>query len=164
MDQIHLFRKRYIPNEITELKNDSILSASPHLIVTRWDVLKPRTDISWGISAYYPEKGFKISKIFNTDNNLVYWYCDIIRTEYQAENNSYTFHDLLVDVLIYPDGHVEVVDLDEFADAMEQGILDSTTIAHAMRVTNDLLQIIYNGHFSDLTDCINHAEKTAVRS
>mgnify|MGYP000358628231 CR=1 FL=1 len=54
---------------------------------------------------------------------MVYWYCDIIETHYDEKENIYTFNDLLIDVIVYPDGQVEVLDMDEFADAMEQGIL-----------------------------------------
>lgn len=86
---------------------------------------------------------------------MVYWYCDIIQTEYDANTNSYTFNDLLIDVVVYPDGQVEVLDMDEFADAMEQGILSVGTIAHAMRSTDDLLHTIYAGEFSKYTSYID---------
>ncbi|MDO4165790.1 MAG: DUF402 domain-containing protein [Eubacteriales bacterium] len=149
-----LYRKRFIPDEIVELKDDLILSVSNDLILTSWDVLKPRRDISRGVSAYFIKKGIKISKVFDNAGQMVYWYCDIIETDYNADTNAYTFSDLLIDVLVYPDGQVEVVDMDEFADAMEQGILSMGLIAKAMRITNDLLQTIYDGKFSDYTQPI----------
>lgn len=151
MEKIHLFRKRYIPDEIVELKDDSILYHDDNIIVTRWDVLKPRADIHNGISVYYIKEGFKISKIYNEHNELVYWYCDIIETVYEADTNSYIFHDLLIDIIIYPDRHVEVVDLDEFADFTEQQTLPATHLAKALRQTNHLLQYIYNGKLNELT-------------
>lgn len=150
-----LYRKRFIPNEIIELKDDLILSISNDLILTSWNVLKPRRDISRGVSAYYIKKGIKVSKVFDNAGQMVYWYCDIIETDYEAETNIYIFNDLLIDVLVYPDGQVEVMDMDEFADAMEQGILSIGLIAKAMRTTNDLLQMIYDGNFSELTQPID---------
>ncbi len=151
MSQPILYRRRFIPDELVELKDDLVLFESDSLILTSWNVLKPRRDISRGISAYYTEKGIKVSKVFDNAGQMVYWYCDIIDTKYDAKTNTYTFNDLLIDVLVYPDGQVEVLDMDEFADAMEQGILSMGLIAKAMRITDELLQIIYRGEFAELT-------------
>lgn len=155
MARPRLFRRRYIPDENIELKDDIILDIKPGLIITSWNVLKPRRDISRGVSAYFTDKGVKVSKVFDNAGQLVYWYCDIIETHYNEQDNTYTFNDLLIDVIIYPDGQVEVVDMDEFADAMEQGILNVGTIAHAMRATDNLLHTIYEGHFDEYTHYID---------
>lgn len=152
METIRLYRRRYVPDEITELKDDKILMAKDDIIVTNWNVLKPRKDIDHGISIYYIEKGFKISKIYDADNQLVYWYCDIIDTDFEPATNSYTFHDLLIDVLIYPDNRVKVADLDEFADFTEKQLLPSDLLAKALHRTNDLLQYIYRGEFDELVE------------
>ena len=136
MSRPRLFRRRFIPDENIELKDDMILALEPNLIITSWNVLKPRRDISRGVSAYFIDKGIKVSKVFDNAGQMVYWYCDIIETHYDEKENIYTFNDLLIDVVVYPDGQVEVLDMDEFADAMEQGILSVGTIAHAMRATD----------------------------
>ncbi len=151
MESIRLYRRRYLPEELVELKDDRILSHSDDLILTKWTVLKPRKDIAWGVSAYYMKKGFKVSKIYDAQDQLVYWYCDIIDTEYREEDNTYVFCDLLIDVLVYPDGHVEVVDLDEFADIAESAHTLTPQLLGALRKTNSLLQTIYSGAFSQLT-------------
>jgi protein associated with RNAse G/E len=158
MDTVHLYRKRYIPDEIVELKDDSILYMDQDIIVTKWNVLKPRPDIDHGLSVYYMQEGFKISKIYDSQGGLVYWYCDIIETEYDKDNHSYIFHDLLIDILVYPDHHVEVVDLDEFADFTEQQFLPASLLAKALRRTNTLLGYIYAGKFSQLTTPITTRE------
>ena len=151
MPNLKLFRRRFIPEEIVELKDDKILSMDKNnnIIITKWNVLKPRNDIDHGISAYFINDGIKVSKIFNSDGNLVYWYCDIIETVH--DNNTYTFNDLLIDIIIHPDGKVEVVDMDEFADVMENGILTNNTIAKALRCANSLLKDIYSGNFGKYT-------------
>lgn len=151
MTNLKLFRRRFIPEEIVELKDDKILSIDKtnNIIITKWNVLKPRNDIDHGISAYFINDGIKVSKIFNSDGNLVYWYCDIIETVH--DNNTYTFNDLLIDIIIHPDGKVEVVDMDEFADVMENGILTNHTIAKALRCANSLLKDIYSGNFGKYT-------------
>ena len=155
MSRPRFFRRRFIPDENIELKDDMILALEPNLIITSWNVLKPRRDISRGVSAYFIDKGIKVSKVFDNAGQMVYWYCDIIETHYDEKENTYTFNDLLIDVVVYPDGQVEVLDMDEFADAMEQGILSVGTIAHAMRATDDLLHTIYAGEFEKYTHYID---------
>ena len=155
MSRPRLFRRRFIPDENIELKDDMILALEPNLIITSWNVLKPRRDISRGVSAYFIDKGIKVSKVFDNAGQMVYWYCDIIETHYDEKENIYTFNDLLIDVIVYQDGQVEVLDMDEFADAMEQGILSVGTIAHAMRATDDLLHTIYAGEFEKYTHYID---------
>lgn len=159
MEPVRLYRKRYMPDEIVELKDDKILHMDENIIVTKWNVLKPRKDIDHGISVYYMKEGFKISKIFDTENQLVYWYCDIIETIYDRKSNAYTFHDLLIDIIIYPDKHVEVVDLDEFADFTEQQTLPASLLANALRRTNNLLKYIYQGEFGRLIQPITSQEQ-----
>lgn len=156
MDNIKLFRRRFIPEEIIELKDDHILMLKDDIIIAKWDVLKPRQDISSGISGYFIKDGIKVSKIFDENGRHVYWYCDIIETIYDEDSNSFTFNDLLIDILVYPDGYVEVVDMDEFADALENGILSNATIATALRNADALLKTIYSGAFSKYTDYIEN--------
>ena len=48
----------------------------------------------------------------------MYWYFDIVEYDYDKENNSLTSLDLLADVIVYPDGFVKVLDLDELAEAL----------------------------------------------
>ncbi|MDD7403836.1 MAG: DUF402 domain-containing protein [Butyribacter sp.] len=159
MKQIRLFRRRFLPDELTELKDDRIIYMSDDVLITKWNVLKPRKDISNGVSAYFLKHGIKVSKIYDAGQNLVYWYCDIIDTRIDNDTNSYTFEDLLIDVLVFPDGHVEVVDMDEFADIMEKNVLDKRLEISALRRTDYLLRLIYSGKFSQLTDYIEKAEK-----
>ena len=93
-------------------------------VVTKWNVLSPVHPFTHGVSCYFIKEGFKVSKFLDSNDDLVYWYCDIIETDYDAEEDSYTFNDLLIDVIIEKDGFVKVVDLDEIAAALEKKILE----------------------------------------
>ena len=143
MDNIKLYRKRYIPNETVFLKDDEIISADSETIVTKWDTLKPRKDFAKGISVYYLKNGYKVSKMINNDNKTVYYYCDIIEPVYNEDDNSYVFNDLLADVKVFTDGKIEVVDLDELAEAFENGFITSSQLSKELRQLNDLLNTIY---------------------
>ena len=149
---IKLYRKRFIPNELILLKDDKILYLDDDLIITSWNTLKPRSDFASGLSAYYRKEGFKISSHYGLDGTFTRWYCDII-TE-SKEYDSLIFSDLLIDVVIYPNGTVRVVDLDEAADALEQELITPAMLTQALRSTDKLLSYIHAGRFSELTDCM----------
>ena len=157
--QLQLYRKRIIPNEIVHLKNDTILVNNADLIITSWNALKQREDISTGVSAYFINESFKISKIFNHSGSLVYWYCDIIDTTYDESNNSYIFTDLLADVLIYPDETIKVLDLNEVGEALLSNAISKETASRALQLTDRLLTIIYNGEFSKYKTIVDNAIK-----
>lgn len=145
MDNLQLYRKRYIPDETNHLKQDNLLYASDSYIVTSWNALKPRADISRGISVYCMAQGWKISKIFDHSGRLAYWYIDLIHPEVLPEEGRIIFHDLLIDVLIYPDGHITLTDLDELAEAMERRLIPDSFITEALRGTDTLLKAIRSG-------------------
>ena len=158
MSALKLYRKRFIPNEIIHLKDDIILKQENDLIITKWLTLNPRTDIHSGISAYFIAKGYKVSKIYDKNQNIVYWYCDIINTIKQPDINSIIFEDLLIDVVIYENGTVEILDLDELPDALELNLITIDKAKDALRTLDSLLKVIYQGQFSILQDHINQAE------
>lgn len=145
-----LYRKRIIPEECVLLKDDKILHCDDDMILTSWNTLKPRKDIHHGYSCYFLKEGFKVSKFYREDNSLVYWYCDIVNYDYDEAANTYIVTDLLADVLIYPDGFVKVVDIDELAEALEQKLIDESLLKTALLRLNHLLTIIYSGQFNTL--------------
>jgi len=64
--------------------------------------------------------------------------------------NAYIFTDLLADVIIHPDGAVEVVDLGELSDALEDGSITEGEIKLALRNLDSLLQVIYSGGLPEM--------------
>ena len=150
MEKPILYRKRIIPAENICLKDDIILESGEHFLLTAWRTLKPKVDLHHGYSLYYRNEGYKISKLLRADNSLICWYVDIVDYEWQTGENSLTTVDLLVDVLIYPDGAVEVADLDELAIALDEGLIDVTTLKRCLMTVDKLLRIVYAGDFGDL--------------
>lgn len=177
-----LFRKRIIPDECICLKDDEILYFSPeeHILVTRWHALKPRKDLHHGCSCYFYDLGFKVSKFYQKDGSLLYWYCDIIHVDYPAsepshpENsttdkassgmmpeetgNCFVATDLLADVIIYPDGFVKIVDLDELTFALNSGALSIDLLKAALTRLSSLLNLIYSGEFKKYQDYLEKYE------
>lgn len=159
MNHPTLYRKRLIPDECVRLDKDKILSVKENLIITSWETIRPKKELSHGMSAFFLDKGIKVSKFYNHENQLICWYCDIITSEYHAETNTYVIIDLLADVLVYPNGTVKVVDLDELAEATEQKLITEEQLLRSLRQLNWLLQYIYNGKFVKLQQIIDNAER-----
>ncbi len=153
-----LYRKRIIPDECVHLKDDIILHCSGEIILTQWNAIRPKKELHHGYSCYFLKEGIKLSKFYRKDSSLLYWYCDIVEYEYRQADNSLTSLDLLADVIIYPDGFVKVIDLDELAISMDKGALSEELLKKCLLRLNKLLQIIYNGNFHTLQTYINEIE------
>ncbi len=147
MDNVKLYRRRFIPDEKILLKDDVIVSLDNERLVTKWQVLTKRHDFSHGSSCYFLDKGWKISRFLDDNDKLVYWYCDIIEPEFDSEDNAYTLNDLLIDVIIYPDGRVQVVDVDEAAFALKENLIPQDLVIKALERLDGLLKVIYSGEF-----------------
>lgn len=145
-----LYRKRLIPEECILLKDDTVLYRDDQIIVTGWNSLKPRKDLHHGCSCYYLSEGIKVSRFYKEDNSLIFWYCDIVDYAYDEAADTYVVTDLLADVIVYPDGFVKVVDLDELVTARQSHILSENMLDAALLRLDRLLKIIYSGDFPKL--------------
>lgn len=149
-----LYRKRLIPDECIELKDDTLLYRSEDMIVTKWTTIRPKKTLDHGYSCYFLKHGVKVSKFYDLEDHLVCWYCDIVCHTYDPDTDTYVFTDLLADVIVYPDGSLKVVDLDELADGLEQGLMTPKLLQCALRQLDWLLNKIYSGEFSNLQACV----------
>ena len=159
MREFSLYRRRIIPNECILLKDDEIVFFEDDKLVTRWNTIRPKKDIHHGISCFFLADGFKVSKFYGHSGNLLYWYIDIISHTWDEDTASLYVTDLLADVIIYPDGFVKVVDVDELADALEKGDLSTPTLCEALRKLNQILTIIYSGEFDKMKDFVESFEE-----
>ncbi len=156
MDKPVLYRRRIIPDECIELKDDRILRCDEDVIVTAWRALHPKPDLDHGYSAYFLKEGIKVSQFRLADESLLYWYCDIVDYEFNDSGTRLTATDLLADVVIYPDGFVKVLDLDELAEAAKNKLIDEATLHDVLLRVNHLLTTIYNGKFGKYQDAIRN--------
>lgn len=155
-----LYRKRIIPDECIKLKDDTILFYEDDVLVTKWNALKPKIDLHHGYSCYFFKEGYKVSKFYKEDGTLLYYYCDIIDYEKTMENNSIIVTDLLTDVIVYPDGSVKVLDLDELVTALDQETLHISQLKKSLTNLNKLLDLIYNKKFETLIEIFDKYESS----
>jgi predicted RNA-binding protein associated with RNAse of E/G family len=147
MEKPAIFRKRYIPDEIVDISKDDLIYRDNSLIITRWNTIRPRKDISKGISYTFLDRGYKISRLYDGNGEFSYWYCDIIHVDFDKEHDKYVITDLLVDVKQTVDGKMEVLDMEEMADAFQEGIIGKDEIVEALKRLDSLLQLFYTGSF-----------------
>jgi len=147
-----LYRRRFIPDETVHLKNDVLLYSGDGMLVTKWDALKPRTDFARGYSVYLLREGWKVSWHLRVDGSLLRYYIDVVDTVHDASANTYVFNDLLVDVIILPDGAVQVLDVGELTEALDAGVIGIDEAKRALTRLDKLLAIVYAGKFAELTD------------
>ena len=145
-----LYRKRIIPDECILLKDDQILQCDDNTIVTAWKAIHPRSDLSHGYSCYYLKRGYKISKFYRADSSLMYWYCDIIDYQKGPKENSIVALDLLADVVIYPNGRMRILDLDELCEAFERKLIDEQQLKTALNSLSNLMDALYENNISTL--------------
>lgn len=155
MEPFILYRRRLIPNETILLKDDVILYQDDTVIITKWKTIKPRKDMDHGFSAYLLKEGIKVSKFYRADNSLLYWYCDIVDYELDYEKSTCISTDLLVDVLLYPDGQIKVLDLDELAEASIKGLIHTEQLHSSLVRADKLLNIMYRNEFGKYTELID---------
>ncbi len=158
ISNIVLYRRRFIPNELVRLDDDEILKYEDNLMITRWKTISTHTAFVSGVSAFFFDKGWKVSKFLDANGNICYWYCDMVDIEKDEDKGTLTCIDLLFDIVVFPDGSIRVMDSDEAADAFEQGLITQAQLLKGLRSMNELLNVIYNDRFDRLQAVVNSAD------
>lgn len=147
MNKPVVLRRRYIPYEIVDISSDELLFRNESLLVTKWTSIKPRADFSGGISFTFLNRGYKLGRFYDEGGRFLYWYCDIIEVQHDEHTDTYTINDLLVDIKILPDGEVRLLDADELAQAIEEGLITNEQACKALKILDSLLKLIYSRSF-----------------
>ncbi|MBR0165172.1 MAG: DUF402 domain-containing protein [Lachnospiraceae bacterium] len=155
MSDLIILRKRLIPSEVIHLKDDVILSRTDERIVTSWNALRPRPDLTHGYSCYYLAENLKLSRMFHSDGSC-HWYFDIADYAFSEDLTTLTMTDLLTDVDVLADGRIEVLDLDELAHAYTTGLLDETLLKKSLCTTDRLLRELYKDGIERLAAPLMH--------
>ena len=142
-----ILRRRYIPYETVDISADELLFRSDDLLVTRWTCIKPRPDFYGGISFTFLNRGYKLGRFYDKDGQFLYWYCDIVEIVYDELSDTYTLNDLLLDIKIFPDGRVILLDAEELAQAIEEGLVTGKQVCMSLRTLDSLLKMINDGSF-----------------
>ena len=76
------------------------------------------------------------------------WYVHIGSTCFEETHSCWVFTDLFCDVIIQEDLRTHsVLDLDDLAEAYEQGLIDGSQACKALRSTQELVDLVRKGGF-----------------
>ena len=95
-------------------------------------------------------EGWDIAAVFRPDGDFSGYYVDILDPVYWFDADAGTLLpivDLFLDLWIDPSGAYEVLDRDEFAEAVERGWLTDGQREHALRVLAELEEAVRAGTF-----------------
>ena len=134
-----ILRKRLIPLETVNLASDVLLYRDDSLLITKWHTIRPRADFSHGVSYYFLNHSYKISRFYGHDGSFLYWYCDIIEVNYNEATDTFLMLDLLLDIKIFPDWRVEILDEDELNEAYEKNMISGDQF-HSSKKSIELLR------------------------
>ena len=95
------------------------------------------------VEYYYPGRGYAIWQVEQPDGAIKGWYCNV-STPVQEVDGTLTFNDLLLDVVVYPDGRWSVLDRDEFEAARRDGLPERDALA-AEAALAELVALIHAG-------------------
>ncbi len=150
MMKVDLYRKRLIPDQNIALRDDEIRYMDDNILVTKWKTLRPKDGFDHGSSCYFLGSGIKLNKFYKPTGELLYWYCDIVDYDYDKEINKLTVIDLLADVIVHPDGRLQVLDLDELSEATREKMITESQLCSALDRLDFLLKCIYSGDFEEM--------------
>lgn len=110
---------------------------------------------------YYDGKPYGLWQVLASgERALKCWYCNV-STPADVRDTTITFRDLLLDVLLLPDGTCQVLDRDELARARAEG-LDPALAAVAEEGAREIVDLIAAGRppFGHLSGCYTHGEQS----
>ncbi len=82
-----------------------------------------------------------LTVMFDSSGNIAQYYFDVsLKNEIDGARS--WFMDLYLDVALLPDGRMELLDVDEFDEAVGQGIISAQERSLAIRMAEDLLHSI----------------------
>ncbi|MDN3955704.1 DUF402 domain-containing protein [Sporolactobacillus laevolacticus] len=99
---------------------------------------------------YAPQ--FVLTAMFNAKRRLVQCYFDVIHQVGKDENGTPWFDDLYLDLILFPNHRLYLVDEDELNEALENGIITPEMYERAWRTAHQLMLSIKNhpDHFLTL--------------
>ena len=98
---------------------------------------------------------YDVGKVYNLNNEWTGYYCDIMkpvkrRINAAGELDCFEITDLFLDLWINPDGSYEIQDEDEFAEAVQNGAIDTELERKARDILDALIVKVEEGHLDSL--------------
>ena len=98
----------------------------------------------------FKDRPYDIGRFYNPGGNWIGYYVDVlepVRWQGVEAETLEPLTDLFLDLWIAPDGSYEVLDEDEFEDALHLGHISAAQGTHARRVLDDIVDGVRSGTF-----------------
>ncbi len=86
----------------------------------------------------FENQNWWLTAMFNPAGECIQYYFDITKQSVADGENSY-FDDLMLDIIVQPDGRSALLDMDELAEALAKGNISEEDYALAIKTSNEML-------------------------
>ncbi|WP_297498737.1 DUF402 domain-containing protein [Thermococcus sp.] len=153
--RIHLIYRR-LPNRIIE-RDDEVIADLGNIIVARSifsGMLTPLRvggvkviDNGYGMLYFaFIGENYDILKVYDEKGNFKGIYIDVLAYT-KREGNTVKMFDLFLDIFIFPDGRVFLLDEDELEMVLNHGLIDRETFDLSYSVAREILEKLKRGEF-----------------
>jgi uncharacterized protein len=94
---------------------------------------------------YLPDGTNHVITAMFDSGSIVQWYIDIVLGHGFDDRGVPYFDDLYLDIVVSPDGRIEIKDADELKDALEAGVISRAQFDLAWLETNRLVALLEAG-------------------
>ena len=135
---VKIIKHKLCPYESQDITNDHWHHISEDLLISTWNPVESEMQVASVLSIFELSKGVQISKKFNAQGQLKYWYCDLIAARYEDEALHIT--DLILDLVIFPDGVLQVIDVSEYQKYTPQSPWETKVLKEAPKNLSYLMR------------------------
>ncbi|TWT13330.1 DUF402 domain-containing protein [Planomicrobium sp. CPCC 101079] len=93
---------------------------------------------------YLIKEGLQFSLNFKSKHP--WWLIDVVDIR-ELKPDVFCVYDLFIDISVRPDGSYQVLDIDEFEEAVRLGILSGNQVAHSLKAFHSALTQLNEGNF-----------------
>lgn len=93
---------------------------------------------------------YTVTTMFDRQGRVVQWYIDICAQHGLDSRGIPWLDDLYVDVIVAPDGALEMRDVEELEQAVQHGLIDHQTAAWARSVAGEVCEQVRSGRLVEL--------------
>lgn len=122
------------------------------LSITKYDKEYVLIDDGYFWLQFYPDncKNVALSIALDTNGNIREWYFDIAKNTSLTDKGVPYIDDLYLDVVLMPDGKIELLDEDELQDALDTNDINKEDFELSYKYANAVIKFI-DGRVDELT-------------
>lgn len=142
-----LLKHKLVPPSSEDISGDEVLYFDLDFLVTRWKPAKSNMNIGAAVSLLCVKSGVQISKKYNREGKFVYYYCDMVKTHWDPETETFEVTDLIADLIVFPDSELRLIDLEEFQEAYQSKVIDTEEFEFTKKCLLDITDKVICGNF-----------------